>query len=44
MVSLETFKATTIPDDLRAGMEPYVETGVMQGSASPAGAVRKQSA
>jgi 4-hydroxybenzoyl-CoA thioesterase len=24
MVSLETFKATAIPDDLRAKMEPYV--------------------
>jgi hypothetical protein len=27
MVSLETFKATAIPDDLRAKMQVYVETG-----------------
>jgi hypothetical protein len=25
MVSLETFKATTIPDDLRARMQVYAE-------------------
>ncbi len=27
MVSLATFKATTIPDDLRARMAPYVDSG-----------------
>jgi acyl-CoA thioesterase FadM len=43
MVSLETFKATAIPDDLRGRMEPYVESGASQGGASPFGTARKHS-
>ncbi|HLB15352.1 MAG TPA: thioesterase family protein [Burkholderiales bacterium] len=43
MVSLETFKATAIPDDLRAKMEPYVQSGALQGGVSPGGTARKRS-